>query len=426
MKKIPLWLKVLFQKKMLIILGLGFASGLPLGLSGSTLQAWYAVDGVDIVTIGFLALVGQPYIYKFLWSPLVDNYPLPFLGLRRGWMLFTQLCLIAILCLMATLNPQLQPYHLAFMALCLAFFSATQDIVIDAYRTELLLPDERGLGSAMTTMGYRIAMIISAGLTMVIAHYHGFSFTYFLMAGLMGVGVIVTLWCYEPTHRRTSHYSFFKNYIEPFKEFLSRRHAILLLVLIVLYKIGDAFAGSLLTVFLLKGVGFSLRDIGLVNKIGGIVATLAGVFVGGALMVRLGLFRALLGFGVIQALTNLLFLCLSLMGPHYGMFIFTICAENFASGMGTSAFMAFVMSLCHPRYTATQFALITALAAVGRVVVGPLSGMLINQVGWTEFFAWTVIFAIPSLLLLWIMRTTICSYDNHSQEELSHNTIVKV
>jgi PAT family beta-lactamase induction signal transducer AmpG len=416
MNKKPQWFNVLCQKKMLVILGLGFASGLPLGLSGSTLQAWYAVEGVDIVTIGFLALVGQPYVYKFLWSPLVDRWRFPFLGLRRGWVLVTQLALMITLCFMALLSPKLQPYHLAVVALGLAFFSATQDIAVDAYRTELLLPDERGLGSAMATVGYRIAMLVSTGLTLILAHYLGFSFTYFLMALLMAIGLIVTLWSNEPSHYPGLRPTFIKAWIEPFKEFFSRRHAIALLILVVLYKIGDAFAGSLVTAFLLKGVGFSLRDIGLVNKMGGLIATVAGAFVGGALMVRLGLFRALLIFGIIQALTNFFFLALSMMGTHYGMLILTVCAENFGSGLGTAAFMGLVMSLCNPRYTATQFALISALAAIGRVFVGPFSGMIVNQVGWTEFFAWTVVFAMPSLILLWCLRRTIQAYDNRSDE----------
>ena len=182
MKHNPQWMRYLFQKKMLLILLLGFVSGLPLGLTGTTLQAWYAVDGVSITTIGFLSLVGQPYVYKFLWSPVLDKYQLPFLGLRRGWMLVTQICLIGVLIVMAFSEPSTQPYHLALLAVCLAFFSATQDIAIDAYRTELLTPEERGLGTSMAVTGYRISMLVSGSLTLILAQYVGFSSTYLIMA----------------------------------------------------------------------------------------------------------------------------------------------------------------------------------------------------------------------------------------------------
>lgn len=418
MIKLPDWLALIFQKKMLLILALGFASGLPLGLTATTLQAWYAIDGVSIITIGFLGLVGQPYVYKFIWAPLVDKWHPPYLGLRRSWMLSTQLGLITVLCGMALLNPTDYPYLLGFLALCLAILSATQDIVIDAYRVELLLPEERGLGTAMTTAGYRLAMIVSASLTLIIAHHVGFSTTYFMMAGLMGVGIIATLWGKEPHHERITRPDFLNACIEPFKEFLNRKNAIALLVFIVLYKLGDAFANSLSTAFLLKHVGFSLKEIGYIYKTGGLVSTLLGVFVGGICMIRIGLFRSLLWFGMIQALTNLLFYALSILGKHYGMFILTVCLENFGSGLGTAAFMALVMALCNPQFTATQFALLTALAAVGRVFVGPAAGYLVNYIGWSEFFIWTVIFAIPGLVLLCWLRPTIYLYEGKPQEEV--------
>ncbi|MBN9289135.1 MAG: muropeptide transporter AmpG [Gammaproteobacteria bacterium 39-13] len=414
----PEWLKVLLQKRMLLVLALGFVSGLPLGLSGTALQAWYAIDGVDVVTIGFLALVGQPYVYKFIWAPFMDKWRVPYLGRRRGWMLITQISLIVVLCLMALSSPQAAPYQLAFLALCLAFLSATQDIAIDAYRTELLTPEERGMGTAMAVSGYRIAMLVSGGLTLIVADYAGFSFTYFLMAALMGIGVFATFWAKEPQQYREPPPTFAAACIEPFKEFLSRRHAIALLAFVVLYKLGDAFASTLTTAFLLKGVGFTLKDVGIINKTGGLVSTLFGVFVGGVLMVRIGLFRSLLGFGIIQALTNILFFVLALMGPNYGMLILTVCLENFGGGLGTAAFMALVMSLCNPRFTATQFALISALAAVGRVFVGPAAGILVENVGWAEFFLWTVLFAIPGLILLIWLRPTINEYEARQEEAM--------
>ncbi|MBI2792004.1 MAG: MFS transporter [Gammaproteobacteria bacterium] len=420
----PEWLRLLFQKRMLLILALGFVSGLPLGLSGTALQAWYAIDGVDVVTIGFLALVGQPYVYKFIWAPLMDKWRLPYLGRRRGWMLTTQIGLIGVLCLMAMMDPKSDPYMLAFMALCLAFLSATQDIAIDAYRTELLKPEERGMGTSMAVSGYRIAMLVSGGLTLIIADYAGFSVTYFIMAALMGIGILATFWAKEPQNYRESPPTFIAACIEPFKEFLTRRHAIGLLAFIVLYKLGDAFASTLTTTFLLKGVGFTLKDVGLINKTGGLVSTLFGVFVGGVMMVKMGLFRSLLWFGIIQALTNLLFFALSLIGANYLMLIITVCLENFGGGLGTAAFMALVMSLCNPRFTATQFALISALAAVGRVFVGPLAGILVDNVGWSEFFLWTVVFAMPGLILLIWLKSTIQGYAT-SQEEAVQSAIAE-
>jgi PAT family beta-lactamase induction signal transducer AmpG len=325
---------------------------------------------------------------------------------------------------MAMMDPKSDPYMLAFMALCLAFLSATQDIAIDAYRTELLKPEERGMGTSMAVSGYRIAMLVSGGLTLIIADYAGFSVTYFIMAALMGIGIFATFWAKEPKNYREPPPTFIAACIEPFKEFLTRRHAIALLAFIVLYKLGDAFASTLTTTFLLKGVGFTLKDVGLINKTGGLVSTLFGVFVGGVMMVKLGLFRSLLWFGIIQALTNLLFFALSLIGANYPMLITTVCLENFGGGLGTAAFMALVMSLCNPRFTATQFALISAVAAVGRVFVGPAAGILVDNVGWSEFFLWTVVFAMPGLILLIWLKSTIEGYAT-SQEEAVQSAIAE-
>ncbi|MFI4936877.1 MAG: AmpG family muropeptide MFS transporter [Candidatus Berkiellales bacterium] len=424
MKNKPAWFHLLFQRKMLLILMLGFASGLPLGLSGTTLQAWYTMADVDIVTIGFLSLVGQPYVYKFVWAPLLDKWRLPFLGLRRGWIIATQCGLSAILCWMGFSDPANAPGQLAFLALCLAFLSATQDIAYDAYRTEMLTEKERGLGIAMTTYGYRIAMLVSTSLTLIIAHYTGFSFAYFLMAALMLIGVIATLLGKEPEHHRLPEMPFVKACMEPFKEFLSRKNAIILLFFIVLYKLGDAFAGSLTTSFLLKGVGFTLQDVGVVNKLGGILASLCGVFVGGLLLNKLGMFKALLWFGICQAVTNLLFYGLTFTGPHYGMLVLTVCGENFAGGLGTAAFMGFVMSLCNLQHTATQFALFSAIAAIGRVFTGPSAGILVNTVGWDEFFLWSVVVALPGLILLLVLRSTINQYDNTWQEQEATSAVL--
>lgn len=415
----------IFEKKMWIILALGFASGLPLGLTATTLQAWYAASDLSMTTIGFLALIGQPYVYKFLWSPLCDKYRLPRFGLRRGWLLATQLGLIAGLLVMAMLSPKSQPYWLGFVGLCVAILSATQDIATDAYRTEILAAPERGVGTGMAVTGYRIAMLVSSGLSLILASLWGFSATYVAMAALMGIGIVATLLCDEPQHYRAEPPTFWQACVLPFKEFLSRPQALLLLALVVFYKLGDAFAVSLTTPFLLKGVGFSLKTIGVVNKSLGMIATLLGVFTGGVLLMRLGLFRALFIFGILQALTNLLFYALAIVGNDMTLFILAVGLDNFGGGLGTAAFMALVMSLCNPQFTATQFALISALAAVGRVYVGPLAGWLVDTIGWAQFYVWTVVFAVPGMLLLWWLRDTITLYDKEGIEGVLAHTAAK-
>lgn len=398
--KNSIWL----HKKMLLIFVLGFMSGLPLGLVGTTLQAWYTEAGVDLITIGCLTLIGQPYVYKFLWAPAMDKYAFPFIGRRKGWMIGTQVALIFILICMALTPPKTHPLGLGILALCLAFFSASQDIVLDAYRTEILSAEERGAGSVMATTGYRLAMIVSAGLSLILANCIGFALTYLFMALLVILGLFIVSFAKEPT---PSFSSSFTSWHLPFKEFMGRPKALILLAFLVCYKLGDAYCASLSTTFLLKGVGFSLVEIGQINKIGGLVFTILGAFVGAAFLKKIGLYRALLYYGFIQALSNLLFSLLAYVGPHYGLFVFTICAENFSAGLGSAALMVFSMGLCNPRYTASQFALITALAAAGRVFVGPTAGLLVNQVGWVEFYLWTTFFAIPGLLLLYLLRPSI-------------------
>lgn len=427
MKK-PEWVTLLFQKRMMLILVLGIASGLPLGLTGTTLQAWYTTEKISIVTIGFLGLIGIPYTYKFLWAPFMDRWQIPVfhLGRRRGWMLATQCGLILSLCIMSFLSPSQHGLQLAFVALCFAFLSASQDIVIDAYRTELLTADERGVGTAMAVSGYRIAMLISGGLTLVIAHYMGFSATYLLMAGMMGVGLIATLLAKEPQQYRTDSPRFWNACIEPFKEFLTRPQAITLLAFLIFYKLGDAFAATLTSPFLIRGVGFSLLEVGIFYKSVGLVATLLGVFIGGVMLNNVGLFRALLLFGIIQALTNVLFLLLTFVGPNYPVMIMTIFLENLGGGLGTAAFMVLIMSLCNPQYTATQFALLSSLTAVGRVFVGPAAGFLVEIYGWAEFFVLTMIFSIPGLLLLWWLRPTIKHYEKHQDKDQPEAAIREV
>lgn len=398
------WWALFTNRRMLSTLLLGFSSGLPIALCGSTLQAWFTVAGVNIVAIGALTLVQYPYSLKWLWSPLLDRYVPPFLGRRRGWICIMQLVLAVVIAVMAFLKPQTHAWLLGALAVVLAFFSSTQDIGIDAYRTDLLKPEERGLGSAMVASGYRIAMIISGGLALIIAASVGWRMTYLLMASLMTMGVLVTFWSPELAKPVTPPSKLSAAFINPFKEFLSRDAAIAILVFIILYKLSDAMALSLGSVFLIRDLGFSLTDVGVIYKVAGVGATIAGAFAGGIFMVRLGLFRALMIFGIAQGLCNLLYMALAMTGKNYTLLVAAITLENLFSGMGTVAFVAFLMSLCDYRYTATQFALLSAFSAVGRIVIGPIAGVMVEHIGWAQFYFWTVIMAVPGLLLLWWMR----------------------
>lgn len=397
----------LLNPRVVTVLFLGFSSGLPLALSGGTLQAWLTVEDVDIKTIGLFSLVGLPYTLKFLWSPFMDRFVVPFFGRRRGWIALSQLALIGLILGMSVTSPQNGLWFLALLAFCLTFVSASQDVAIDAYRTEVLRERERGMGAAVSVTGYRVAMLVSGALALILSEYLGWRATYMLMALIMSIGVVAVWLGPEPEDPGTPPASM-KDAVEgPFKEFFSRTGVWSLLALIVLYKLGDAFAGSLTTTFLIRGVNFSVGEVGAINKGMGLASTIIGALFGGVLMARLRLFKALLIFGILQAVSNLSFMVLALVGKNYPLMIFTIAFENLAGGMGTAAFVAFLMILCNHSYTATQFALLSALASLGRVFVGPLSGVLVDGMGWTVFFFTTFLFALPGLVLLWVMREVV-------------------
>ncbi|MBI3935420.1 MAG: MFS transporter [Betaproteobacteria bacterium] len=399
------YLEVFRSRRVAVVLLLGFSSGLPLALTGGTLQAWLTVEDIDIKTIGLFSLVGLPYTLKFLWAPLMDRYVPPLLGRRRGWMVITQLALMAAIASIGALSPRHAAAALAVLALLTAFLSASQDIVVDAYRTDVLRDRERGAGAAVSVLGYRLAMLTSGAIALVIAdEFIGWHATYWLMAGLMMIGVAAALAAPEPELAARPPNTLEQAVVGPLGDFFARREAWLMLGVIVLYKLGDAFAGSLSTAFLIRGVGFSPTDVGAINKGLGLVATIAGALYGGALMVKLGLYRALMAFGVLQAVSNLTFMALAAVGKSYGLMVAAVGIENVCGGMGTAAFVAFLMALCNPRFSATQFALLSALAAIGRVYVGPAAGMMVDAMGWVQFFFATFVIALPGLLLLWLIR----------------------
>lgn len=391
------------------LLLLGFASGLPLALTTGTLQAWATVDGVSLQQIGFLTLVGTAYTLKFLWAPLVDRYAPPVLGRRRSWMCLTQLLLAVAIVAMGLLTPSQSLMPLALLAVAVAFFSATQDIAFDAYRTDVLRPEERGAGAAMSVLGYRVAMLVSGGLALILADsWLGWGNTYVLMGVLMGLMALVTLAAPEPERVVAAPRTLGAAVIEPFREFFSRPEAWLLLLLIVLYKLGDAFAGALSTTFLIRGAGFSATEVGTVNKVLGLAATIVGALAGGALMARLGLYRALMLFGLLQAVSNLGYWLIAVSPQNIWLMGAAVGVENLCGGLGTAAFVALLMGLCDKRFSATQFALLSALSAVGRTyLAGPLTPPLVAWLGWPSFFMITVVIALPGLLLLYLRRRDI-------------------
>jgi PAT family beta-lactamase induction signal transducer AmpG len=402
---IPDSLRELANRRVAVMPLLGFSSGLPLALTSGTLQAWLAVVGMDIRTIGIFSLVGLPYALKFIWAPFMDRFTPAWLGRRRGWLVSTQLCLMLAIGVMASISPMDAPGLLGLMALTIAFLSASQDIAFDAYRADMLKPNERGFGAALSVTGYRLAMLVSGALALIIADSMGWHFTYLLMAGLVLIGVATSFLSPEPERVEHVPKTLAQAMREPLQSFLARDKAWGILLLIVLYKFGDAFAGSLSTAFLIRGLGFTPTDVGVINKGLGLVMLLAGSLLGGVWMARIGLYRSLLLFGWLQALTNLGFMGLAWMGKDYWAMAGVVALENFAGGMGTTAFVAWLMALCDHRYTATQYALFSAIASVGRVVLSPASGYLVESLGWTHFFLITFMVSLPALGLLWLFRS---------------------
>jgi PAT family beta-lactamase induction signal transducer AmpG len=401
--------RVYASPRVIPLLVLGFASGLPLALTGGTLQAWATLSGVSLQNIGFLTLIGTAYTLKFLWAPLVDRYAPPVLGRRRSWIFFTQLLLGAIIATMGLYSPSDNLMILALLAVIVAFLSATQDIAFDAYSTDVLRKEERAAGAAVKVLGYRVAMIVSGGFALVLAdQWLGWGSTYFVMGALMALCAVATLLAPEPEVIARAPKSLAIAVVEPLVEFFKRPGALSILLLIVLYKLGDAFAGALSTTFLLRGAGFTGTEVGAVNKVFGLAATIIGALAGGAFMSRLGLYRSLMLFGLLQAVSNFGYWVLAVTPPHVSSMALVVGIENLCGGLGTAAFVALLMALCKHEFSATQFALLSALSAVGRTyLAGPLTPPLVESIGWPGFFVVTVLIAVPGLILLRIRRAEI-------------------
>ncbi len=493
---------------------LGFASGLPLALTSSALQAWMTIDGLDIATIGFLSLVGLPYTFKFLWAPLMDRFEPPFFERRKGWLIITQALIALFLFILSTFSPSKSTQSFGLIAVVIAFLSASQDVVIDAFRTDILKSNERGLGSSLSVFGYRLAMILSGGIAMVWADSvsgSGMSWAsiyrvmalimvvmsiltllflpkldeafqvrpksdalgdllgFFMLVCTVAIGYLITAKLVTPFIDSVMAQNFvdaegavstnakkwgdflalligilitlpssifvlkkskFQTLNESLGNFFSIKGATWFLIFIILYKLGDAFAGALTTPFLLKGVGFLQAEIGVVNKVIGIWLTIVGAIIGGAAMMRLGLYRSLMIFGILQLISNLAFYLVSIktkgawggfMLPPFDLMIvslkeaanvdhlllFAVGIENLTGGMGTAAFVAFLMAICNQKFTATQYALLTAFASIGRVWVGPLSGVLSESIGWPLFFLFSTVMAVPGLVVLHFLKSKI-------------------
>lgn len=489
-------------RRLLVILLLGFASGLPLALTGGAMQAWLTVDGLDLVTLGFLALIGIPYTFKFLWAPLIDRFDLPLLGRRRGWIVLLLLALGAALLLMSGLRPAQNLALFAAVAVGVACLSATLDVVIDAYRTDLLAPSERGLGGSLTVLGYRLAMVLSGGITLIWAEqWQSWPQVYRVMAGLclalavlvlvlmpalprrftapdsrpagelrgflalvagvavgawLAHGLLVLLGLDAESSNRWVRLLFvlcqiaaaitlglwatrwvpFPTLNDSLRSYFGMKGAGAFLALVVLYKVGDAFALSLSTPFLLKGMGFAQAEVGLANKTIGLLMTIVGAVVGGFFLLRVRLSQAVLAFGALQLVSNLGFYLLAqqgagawgqLMVPAFDLFIvqvshptpadslllLALSLDNFAGGMGTAAFVALLSGLCGTRFSATHYALLSAFATLGRVFVGPFAGVLADALGWQVFFLVSVVVGVPGLVLAWWLRREVDATTAH-------------
>ena len=388
-----------FSPRILVAFLMGFACGTPLLLTSTVLQAWMTERGVDLATIGFFSLVGLPYTVKFLWAPVFDRFTLPVLGRRRGWLLVTQLLLMLALVGLGMTDPVQRPWLVAVAAFFVTLFSASQDIVVDAYRREDLTDNQLGLGSSFYVNGYRLGMLLAGSGGLILADRVSFDRVYLLMAASLLLGVATTLLCREPLLTRGAPGTFKEAVIEPFADYFSRDKALLLLLFILLYKIGDQMASTLTTPFYLS-LGFSKTQIGAVAKLAGLWAVLAGGLLGGIILLRIGIIRSLWLFGVLQAIGILSFTALALIGNSLPALVAAIVVEQLTSGMGTSAYVAYMASLTNKRFTATQYALLSSCMGIPRVIVAAPAGLLAKLTGWPLFFLGCALAAIPGLLLL--------------------------
>ena len=393
----------LFNRRMLICIFTGFSSGLPLWLLINLLPAWLRSEHVDLTSIGLFALMQLPYTWKFLWSPLLDRYALPMLGRRRGWMLITQIALLLTMPLFGFLEPRLDLWNIAFLAAIVAFFSASQDIVLDAYRRELLPDVELGMGNSIHVQAYRVSSLIPGALALVLADHLPWRSVFIITALFMLPGIVNTLLVAEPQRSRNAPRTLSEAVIEPFHEFITRsgwHQAMLVLGFIFLYNLGASMATALATPFYLD-MGFTKSDIGLIAKNAGLWASVGGGLLGGLWMLRIGINRGLWLFGAVQVVSILGFALLAHENRADRLLLAGVIGfEALGVGLATAAFIAFIARTTDPRYTATQFALFTSLAVVPRTLINATTGWIVEQIGWFDFFLLCTVLALPGMTLL--------------------------
>jgi PAT family beta-lactamase induction signal transducer AmpG len=404
---------------MAALIFLGFASGLPFYLTSTTLQAWMTQANVDLTTIGIFSLVGLPYSLKFLWAPLLDRYVPPFLGRRRGWLVITQVMLLVGIAAMSLHDPRLGLQALAFNAIFIAFFSATQDVAGDAYRTDVLHHREMGAGAAIWVLGYRIALLLTGALAFVLADRMPWPTVYLLLSALMLVGIIAGFLAPEPLLDDAPPRSLADAVILPFNEFFTRSgifRGFLVLLFIILYKYSDSLVAVMGTPFLIQ-TGYTQTEIGVIRGGAGLIATIVGVIAGGAVLAKIGINRTLWIVAILQALSNLGYYALSVMAQNRTWLLGVIIVENFIAGLATAAMLAFMMMMCNKRFSATQFALLSSLVAASRDILTAPSGGVADATGWPTFFVVTILAGIPALLMLpfiapWTRENPIGSADH--------------
>ena len=388
---------------MLVIFLLGFSSGLPLLLTSNTIKLWLAESKVDITTIGYFGWVGMAYTLKFLWAPLLDQFSFLGLGRRRFWMLTSQVAIMAGLFGLGTLNPNTSLTTMATVCVWIAFFSATQDIAIDALRTEYLSDLELGMGSSMSSYGSRIGLLVSGGFAVGLAGYLSWMQVYWLMGLLMSVGIITAFFINEPPVLISPNKSVVASVVAPFKEFMQRDGAILVLFFVFFYKFGDAMSGAMLSPFY-KEMGYENVDIALIAKTFGTASALIGLFIGGVTIFKIGIGPALWIFGILQALSTAGFALITYTGPQKWSLAFAVLFEDITAGMGSAAFLAFIATVTNRKYTATQFAILSSIAVLGRNFFSGFSGHIVKALGWEWFFYSCALMAIPGMILLYFIQ----------------------
>ncbi|KPA11044.1 transporter, major facilitator family [Candidatus Magnetomorum sp. HK-1] len=391
----------ILSRRMLVSFIMGFSCGLPLLLTITVLQAWMKDENVDLSVIGMMALVGLPYTLKFLWAPFLDRFSLPFLGRRRGWLLIAQIFLAFSIFGLGLTPPSESPFLVAIAAFWVTFFSASQDIVVDAYRREDLSDEELGLGSSLYINGYRVGMLLASGGGLILADTMPFSQVYYVMSLCMIPGIITTLFTPEPTITEKLPGNMKEAVIDPLVEYFSRPNALWILAFILFYKIGDTMALAMTTPFYLD-IGFSKTEVGTVVKLFGFWATIGGGLLGGIMMLRMGINRSLWVFGFLQMISILGFAVLARMGPSISGLSAVIAFENLSGGMGTAAYSAFMAKITNKKFTATQYALLTSLMGIPRVLAAAPTGFMASYLGWEMFFIFCTLMAIPGILMLLI------------------------